>query len=286
MDITLIYVPYDLDEYRVGMGLAPEALKDAGLVECLQAEKIWVKEHLQTPAELGEGSPIERLGRLVAAVSDLVVQAHTQQTLPVILGGDCMSAIGVCGGLQRRLGAYEFGVAWFDAHGDFNTPETTQTGYLGGMPLACICGHGLDRLRRDAGLRRPVDEASVMLLGVRNLDPPEKELLDSSAITCLSPAEVEAGKTEPVSRNHFEDTSGVYLHLDIDVIDPAEAPGVNYLTPNGISAGQAVAAASAIIRHTPLAALTLSAINPALDQEGKTIETGIGLLVDILSLVK
>jgi arginase len=286
MDITLIYVPYDLDEYRVGMGLAPEALKEAALGERLQAEKILVKEHLQTPADLGDGSQMERLGRLVASISDLVVQAHANQTLPVILGGDCMGAIGVCSGLQRCMGAYEFGIAWFDAHGDFNTPDTTLTGYLGGMPLACICGHGLDGLRKDAGLKRPIDESYVMMLGVRNLDPPEKDLLDSTPIVHLSPEEIAAGKTGSVIRNQFENVSGVYLHLDIDAIDPADAPGVNYLTPNGISRQQAVAAAGAIIQHTPLAALTLSAINPALDQEGKTVETGINLLVEILSLIE
>lgn len=235
MDITLIYVPYDLDEHRVGMGLAPEALKDAGLLECLQAEKIFVKQELETPTDLGEGDRLSRLSCLVAAISELVTQAHANDTLPVIIGGDCLSAIGVCSGLQNSLGNRKLGVAWFDAHGDFNTPQTTLTDYLGGMPLACICGHGLDDLRQNAGLAHPVSEAHVLMLGVRNLDPLEEELLDSTPITRLTPTEVNPDKSSEAASHHFRDVSGVYLHLDIDAIDPLEAPGVNYRTPNGVS---------------------------------------------------
>jgi arginase len=284
MDVSLIYVPYDLDEYRVGMGLAPETLKEAGLLERLQAENIWVKEELETPSDLGDGERMERLGYLAKAISDLVLYAHGNQTLPIVIGGDCLSAIGVCSGLRGCMGEKQFGIAWFDAHGDFNTPDTTLSGYLGGMPLASVCGYGLESLRRAAGLIKPVDAAHVMLLAVRNLDAPEKELLESTAITCLSPADLDAGKTEPATSAHFGSVAGVYVHLDIDCVDPYYAPGVSFNTPYGISPQQVVAAVNSIKQHSPLTALTLSAINPALDQEGKTIQTGIELLVEILSL--
>ncbi|MBE0409989.1 MAG: arginase family protein [Anaerolineales bacterium] len=284
MDISLIYVPYDLDEFRAGMGLAPQALKEAGLLERLQSEKIWVKAELETPSDLGGGARLERLGRLEAALADLVVHAQAIHTLPVILGGDCLSAIGVCAGLRRYLGEEEFGIAWFDAHGDFNTPETTLSGYLGGMPLASVCGHGLDRLRWDAGLEKPVDESRVMLLGVHDLDDPEIDLLESSAITCLFPADISTGKVEAATQACFGNVAQVYLHVDIDCIDPHYAPGVSFKSSNGISPQQLTDAASSISNHTSLAALTLAAINPALDQEDKTIQTGIDLLVKVLSL--
>jgi arginase len=284
MDVSLIYVPYDLDEYRVGMGLAPEAMKDAGLLEHLHSEKIWVKEEMEAPANLGEVERMMRLGRLEKAVSELVVHACEKQTLPVIIGGDCLSAIGVCAGLRRCLGQEAFGIAWFDAHGDFNTPETTLSGYLGGMPLASVCGYGLENLRQNAGLETPVDEEHVMILGVRDLDAPEKELLDRTAITCQSPVDLAAGKDRPAASIHFGAVKGVYLHLDIDCLDPQYAPGVSFKTPNGISPQQVVAEVNSIRQYSPLAALTLSAINPALDQEGKTVQTGIDLLIEILSL--
>jgi arginase len=284
MDVSLIYVPYDLDEYRVGMGLAPEAMKEAGLLEHLHSEKIWVIEEMEAPANLGEEERMKRLEKLEKAVSDLVVHACEKQTLPVIIGGDCLSAIGVCAGLLRHLGQEEFGIAWFDAHGDFNTPETTMSGYLGGMPLASVCGYGLENLRQDAGLEKPVDAAHVMLLAVRDLDAPEKELLNSTAITCLSPGDLAAGKTGYAASVHFGSINGVYLHLDIDCLDSQYAPGVSYKTPNGISPQHVVAAVNSIRQYSPLVALTLTAINPALDQEGKTVQTGIDLLVEILSL--
>jgi hypothetical protein len=132
----------------------------------------------------------------------------------------------------------------------------------------------------------PKDSHDFYLFPAENAEhaAPEKELLESTAITCLSPADLDAGKTEPATSAHFGSVAGVYVHLDIDCVDPYYAPGVSFNTPYGISPQQVVAAVNSIKQHSPLTALTLSAINPALDQEGKTIQTGIELLVEILSL--
>jgi arginase len=281
MEITLISVPYAQDEFNRSMGRAPDALKAAGLVERLHAAGIEVRAESAVSLPAGGGERLDRLGRLGSALAEQVVAAQARHTLPVILGGDCLNAIGASAGLRRALGEKDFGVAWFDAHGDFNTPDTTLSGYLPGMPLACACGRGLEGLRAAAGLDRPVNEEHVLMLGVRDLDAPEKALLDSTPVTYLSPAQVEAGLPGAAER-HFRGVAGVYLHLDIDALDLEDAPGVNYPTPGGLSAEAASSAGRAIRRAAPLVALTLAAIDPEKDRDGKTVETGVRLLVEIL----
>jgi arginase len=288
LKITLIYVPYNQDEYRQGMGLGPETLQAAGLVERLKEKDIQVSMERRLPEDLGGETQQERIARIEAALADLVSRSRSAGTLPVIVSGDCLSAIGVCAGLRRSIEAggalsSEFGIAWFDAHGDFNTPETTMSGYLGGMPLACVCGRGLQELRTSSGLERPVRERHVMLLGVRDLDPPEKELLDSTPISALSPLEVRSGKVRQAADEHFQSVYGVYLHLDIDALDPVEAPAVNYLTPGGLTLEEVIEAGRTIGKTSPFLAVTLSALDPSLDAGGRTVETALQLLANLLA---
>ncbi len=283
MDITLISVGYSQDEYEVGMGLGPAALMEAGLAGRLKQRGVRVAAEVSAPVDLGAGERMERLGRLGEAVAGLVREAVERDTLPVVLGGDCLNGVSVAAGLRHVWGEREFGVAWFDAHGDFNTEETTLSGYLPGMPLAAVCGRGLAWLREAVGLNRPVDENQVVMLGVRDLDPPEKDLLDSTPISYLSPDEVRSGRTAVAAGHHFKDVEGVYLHIDIDALDPEIAPGVNYLTPGGLSFENTLSACRAVLEAAPLAALTLAAVNPPKDVEGKTVEMGVRLLVEILA---
>ncbi|MBI4769355.1 MAG: arginase family protein [Chloroflexi bacterium] len=287
MEVALIPVPFAQDEYNVGVGRAPAAFEAAGLLERLREREIRVRAEASPPGEPGGGGRVERLGRLGLGVADLVAGARARGALPVVLGGDCINAIGVVAGLRRALsgnaGQADFGVAWFDAHGDFNTPETTLSGYLGGMPLAASCGHGLEKLREMVGLFQPASEEHVLMLGVRGLDPPEEALLDSTPITYLSPSEVRAGKAPVAAAHHFAGVGGIYLHFDIDALDTAEAPGVHYPAPGGLSSTEALAAARDVLRRAALLALTLSAPDPQLDPQGKSVSTAIKLLVEILA---
>ncbi len=270
MRLTLIPSPFALDQFRQSMGRAPEALLAAGLVAALQSDghAVSVAEH---PLDLGSGSQMDRLGRNSARLAEAVAAARQAGTLPLILGGDCLVAIGVVAGLRRAL-AGDLGIAWFDAHGDFNTPATTLSGYLGGMPLACVCGRGLDELRAAAGLARPVDEAQVALLGVRDLDEPEAALLDTTPVRRFPPADLTRFTAE---------ARPTYLHFDIDALDLALAPGVNYPAPGGLSLSAALAAARQVRAH--LAALALTAVDPEKDEQGQTVQTALALLRGLLS---
>jgi arginase len=270
MRLTLIPSPFYLDQHRKSMGRAPETLLAAGLVGLLENDghSVVVAER---DVNLGEGDRLTLMGRNLAILAEMVANAQQAGRLPVILGGDCTLAIGVVAGLRRVL-TEDFGIAWFDAHGDFNTPDTTLSSFLGGMPLACCCGRGLETLRAAAGLTQPVNEAYVSLLGVRDLDPPEKALLDTTPVRRYSPEEL---------ANFRAEARPTYLHFDIDVLDPAYAPGVNYLTPNGLTPEAALAAARPIRPH--LAALSLTAVDPEIDaakaaEQGQTVQTALALL--------
>jgi arginase len=283
MKISLICVPYDLEKYGAGMGAAPEAMLASGLVEQFEAQGIEVVAQDEAPKDLGEGDGLMRIARLGRAIAEMTSAAIARDSLPVILGGGCLVSLGVNAGLQRAHADKKMGIAWFDAHGDFNTPEISHSGYYGGMPLAATCGFGLEELRTEIGLASPIDPNYVIMLGVRDLDHKEKVLLDSTPISYLSPAEVANGRASVAAGYHFQDVDGVYLHLDIDALDLAEAPGVTYPSPGGISSVQVIEAAKTVQETAPLVALSLTAIDVAQDVEGQTVSLGIKLLTEILS---
>lgn len=285
MNITLISVPFDQDVFNVRCGKSPQLLKDAGLIERLEERGVHVRAETSVALDLGDGDQLQRLGRLGRSLADLVFEARERDTLPVVLGGDCINAIGVNAGLRRTLGESEFGVAWFDAHGDFNTPATTLSGYLGGMPLAASCGRGLDDLRESIGLTRPLNEEYIVMLGIRDLDAPEKELLDSTPISYLSPAEVAVGRTSTAAQFHFQNVQGFSLHFDLDALDPRQAPGLAYPTPEGMSIESTLGAMKALRQVAPLLAFTFSAMEPDKDIEGRTLETSLFVLTEMLAMV-
>jgi len=282
LKVSLISVPYDQVELGRGVGLAPSIVFQAGLLARLQA--VGIETVLQTAlqGEIPPGDPASRFGVLAGRVAQQVAQACREGALPVILGGDCMAGVGAAAGLQRAFGAKPFGIAWMDAHGDFNTPEISLSGFIPGMPLACICGHGLDALRTAAALT-PVDPAAVIMLGVRDLDPAEKDLLDSTPISYLDPAEVQAGRTQTAAGYHFQNVERVYLHLDIDALDPAFAPGVDFPSQDGITPEDAVTAGRAVQQAAPLAALSVTAFNPEKDVDGKMAALVVELIAEILA---
>jgi arginase len=268
MNLTLIPSPFSLEQHR-SMGLAPETLLANGLNEALEHDghTVTVVSH---DLELGEGTVLERIGRNCDILAGHVAAAKQANSLPVILGGDCLVSIGAVAGL-RRARTEEFGIAWFDAHGDFNTPETTMSGYLGGMALACCCGRGLELLRERSGLEKTVDEAKVVMLGVRDLDGPEKALLDTTPVRIF---DVQA------TPEFVADERPTYLHFDIDSMDPSLAPGVSFLTPNGLSLESALAAARKVTPH--LAAFSLTAVDPERDRDGRTVKMAIEVVQGVL----
>jgi arginase len=199
----VIQLPYHLDEYLPGLDVP---LRPAEVVT----------------AELPAGDVWERLATLYALAGQAVADAAASGAGPVaVVSGDCLAALGTVAGLQRA--GTDAGIVWFDAHGDVQTLETTTSGYLAGLALRLLTGYRPELIAARLGLR-PVPEPRVILAGARDLDPPEVTYLATAGIRCrevadLRPAELPGGP--------------LYVHLDLDVIDAPEVPGLRFPAPGG-----------------------------------------------------
>jgi len=276
MNITIIGVPYDLDQPYIGKGKAPDALLDHGLVQRLGAlgHTTVLAEMIDLPDS--DEPTVTRIGQLMAKVGYEVARSRAAGFFPLIIGGDCLVALGALAGLLDPLNT---AVVWVDAHGDFNTPETTISGYLGGMPLACAVGRGLSDLRKQCKLTTPVPERNLVMLGVRDLDVAEEQQLLASSVALVRGSELER---DPAALDRTLQTLShlpqLYLHVDIDVLDPVEAPGVDYPVAGGLS----LAALSHIVEHTVglgnIAALAITAVNPEKDIDERTVSAALAVI--------
>lgn len=278
MNISIIGVPYDLDQQRVDKGLAPETLLQLGLVEKLAAQGAKVETHM-LEVTLPEGTVEQRIGTMLGALAHAVAAARNQGSMPLILGGDCLTALGTLAGLGDPE---HTGVAWIDAHGDFNTPQSTLSGYLGGMPLACAVGRGLPELRAAAGLE-PIQERTIAMIGVRDLDAPEMALLQDSEVTMISAMDLSQREGEiDGAFGLLRRTGQLYLHVDIDVLNNSEAPGVDYPAPGGLSLETLHTVVERVAGLPNLAAVALTAVNPKKDVEDRTALAAIRVIEHIM----
>jgi arginase len=186
----------------------------------------------------GAGGPLAGIAAVNERIARFTADAVTSGARPVCVSGDCCAAIGAITGLQRA--GLSPRVLWLDAHGDFNTPDTTPTGFLGGMPLAMLTGRGdvtiLDRLRT-----RVVRDDAVILCDARDLDSLERDALAASRVTHL---------TSLADLDALDFGSGpIHLHLDPDVVDGPEVPAMSHATPDGPSASSVIAALSRLERN-------------------------------------
>jgi arginase len=276
MNVTIIGVPYSLDQAYQGMGKAPDALLDAGLVQRLEAlgYTTILAEMIDIPPS--DEPRLDRLGHLLVRLGYEVARARAAGFFPLVLGGDCLTSLGTLAGL---LTPEETGIAWFDAHGDFNTPEISISGYLGGMALACAVGRGLDQLRAAAKLMDPIAERNVVLLGARDLDPLEEHALLASSVMLVRSESFAGDRSELDHAIHALGTlPQLYLHVDIDVLDPSEAPGISYPAAGGLRIGQLQEAVREVASLGNLAAFALTAVDPEKDVDGRTVAAALQVI--------
>lgn len=227
-------------------------------------------------AEIGAAVDLSRrLGQLLRSLA-------ASDTLPIVLSGNCNSCIGTL----SALGQKDLGILWFDAHGDFNTPETTLSGYLDGMALAMASGHCWRALLATVPGFSPVPESRIVLLGLRDANDKEAELLRRSAVTIL-PAETwkscpSLSFLEAALKGLRRNRAGkLYLHFDMDVLDCGAAKANAFSTPGGLSLSTALDSIRIIKDRFPLAACCLSAYDPAYDREDAVLNAALGILEEI-----
>jgi arginase len=224
------------------------------------------------------------------------VREAAEEGLPVVLGGDCNVSLGVVAGLPAGGGC-----VWFDAHGDFNTPETSPKGSPDGRSLAIACGLCHQEIWQVIG-GQPLAEEHVALVGSRDLDPGEQQLLADSRVQVVSaqrlgseapdevlaPAFAAIAGRGPGRRNRSGGSGGVkqvFIHVDVDVLDPTVAPAVDYPSPGGLEPDELIDALRAVGDRFRVSAVTLTAFDPTRDDpDGRTLGQALELLRELVAV--
>lgn len=253
MKTHFILTPFFLDQSLPGLELL--------------VQSDWVINKPRLP----DGAPQIRMSALYEQLAELVLSSIREEELPVSVAGDCCTSIGVLAGLQRA--GIDPTLIWFDAHGDFNTWETTPSGFLGGMPLAMLVGRGDQTIMQQVGVK-PLLEANVILSDGRDLDPGEREALaDSNVVHLQETADL---------LDYGLPTGQIWVHFDTDVIDAGEAPAMNYPVGNGPSEVELRRIFSFLAGTGKICAVSMSTWNPELDQYGHSRVVSMGLLSDLI----
>jgi len=285
MKISLIQVPYDLGEEQVGMGKGPIRYIQAGADRKLLDRGFEVKVETVKRDIPTENDMLKKIANINANLAKSVKNAIDENYFPLVLGGNCNNILGILGGVASS----KIGIIYFDAHGDYNTPKISISGFFDGMPLAIATGQCYPDLLTQIGNIGPIPEAYTMHVGARDLDPKERELLENSEVQLLENSELKkdtqmSALSSALTKLQSE-VNEVYLHIDIDVIDPQEAPGVNYRTPNGLSLDEMEKATLMIAEKFRIRAAALTAYNPDNEEDDKTLQTGLHLLTTIATAV-
>jgi arginase len=274
--LTIFQVPYDSGHHAERMGRGPLHLVDGGLARRLrdgghdvELTSIVLDGFL---TEVGSAVAIQR--RLALAVAD----ARRAGRLPVVLSGNCNTAVGTLAG----VGTATTGVVWFDAHGDFNTPETSPTGFFDGMALAVACGHCWRVATATVPGFAPLPERNVLMVGVRDLDPLEEKRLAASDVARLAAADLRRDGMEPVESWRLSArVAGIerlYLHVDLDVLDPSQVRANPYAAAGGLTVDELLGVAATVLKELDVAAVAITSYDPACDREDRVPEVTARLI--------
>lgn len=273
MQLTLIAVPYDSGRLLERTGAGPRHLLSRGLPDRLREAghdleviEILLPEGFHTEVTAG----VALMGRVAEAAS----AARAVGRLPVVLSGNC----GVALGTVSALGTGSTGVLWFDAHGDLNTPDTSPTGFFDGMGYAMLLGYGWQGLAAKVPGFAPLPVGHAALVAARDLDPGEEALISESRLLGVSVEELRHGHGREALAELCRRVGRVYIHVDLDVLDP-DVLRANYLpTPGGLESGEVVDAAAAALALTELGAIGIASYDPTEDER----DPGVDLVTEIL----
>ena len=286
--IRIIGVPVDLGQKQRGVDLGPGALRYADISARLAGLGYEVEDvgNIQVPVrDVLTGERDQNYLPSILKVCELLYQAGRkaieEDCIPIFMGGDHSLAIGSIGGVTHHQAA---GVIWIDAHGDFNTHETTLTGNIHGMCLASLLGLGPNGLV-DVGRRgAKLQPADVVMIGIRELDPQEKLRLRSSGIAVYTMRDIDERGIGQVAREalaKLSRLSRLHVSLDLDGLDPIEVPGVGTTSPGGLTYREAQLLMEIIADTGQVTSLDIVEINPILDYRNKTAQVAVELAASL-----
>ncbi|HKZ30955.1 MAG TPA: arginase [Vicinamibacteria bacterium] len=294
--VTLIGVPLDLGAGRRGVDMGPSALRVADVDAKIAALGYEVDDWGDLPVKIretqGPGDPrlkyLKEILEVCGRLRDRVGEAVAGGSMPVVLGGDHSVAMGTIAGLARHFNGRreKLGLIWFDAHADANTPETSPSGNIHGMPLAAVLGHGAESLVNLAGFLPMVEASRAALVGIRDVDPAERATVKSSGIGAFTMRDVDERGMRSVMEEAIKrattGTAGVHVSFDLDGIDPDFAPGVGTPSPGGLSYREAHLAMEMLADTGRVVCAELVEVNPILDQRNGTAALAVELLCSLL----
>jgi len=283
--VHIVGAPLDLGQTVRGTDVGPAALRYAGLVARIRELGLSVTDYgnVESPqaAHLAGQDVVPAIADVCCRLRDQVEQSVRSGAVALTLGGDHSVAIGSVAG---AMAAGPTGLVWIDAHGDFNTPDTSPSGNVHGMPLAVLMGRGDPRL---LAVCRGLEMApeNVAIVGVRDLDRREREELRSAGVAVYTMRDIDERGMGRVAREALARVRGpgrVHVSLDIDALDPAEAPGTATVVPGGLGYREAHLLLEVIADERLLRSMDVVEVNPMLDVRNRTAQTAVELVVSAL----
>lgn len=283
---AIIGAALDLGAGRRGVDMGPSAIRYAGLDQRLRQLGIEPEDLGNVEAAVAEaiaaGNPqarfLDQIKESCERIARAVARAIGEGTTPVVLGGDHSIALGTIGGLASALGPGA--VLWFDAHGDLNTPATSPSGNVHGMPLGAALGRDPAAFSSDEWPLPALDLERVVLVGVRSLDEGERAYVNETGLSVHTMSELDRRGIEPVMREALERVEGapfVHVSLDMDVVDPDVAPGVGTRVRGGLSYREAHLALELVAESGLMRSLEIVEVNPILDRGNETAALAVEL---------
>ncbi len=283
---AIIGAALDLGAGRRGVDMGPSAIRYADLDDRLRELGIecadWGNVDTVVAEATASGSPqarfLDQIKETCERIARSVARAAEEGRTPVVLGGDHSIALGTLGGLASVHGPGA--VLWFDAHGDLNTPETSPSGNVHGMPLGAALGRDPESFASDAWPLPALDPARVVLIGVRSLDDGERAFVRESGIAVHTMSELDRRGIEPAVREALERVEGapfVHVSLDMDVVDPDVAPGVGTPVRGGLSYREAHLALELVAESGLMSSFEIVEVNPILDRGNETAALAVEL---------
>jgi arginase len=292
MQIDVTNVHLDLGAGRRGTDMGPSAMHVAGLVPGLRelghtvhdVHALTIRSFEAMPHGDAHARFLDEITAVTSSLADRVEATVHAGRFPLVLGGDHSQAIGTVSGLSRALRAHgrRLGVLWVDAHTDMNTPDTTPSGNVHGMPLAVLLGRGPDALTALAGGGPAVRPEDVVVFGARSVDPGETHLVRELGVRVYTMSEIDDRGVGACAREAIahvtRETDGLHLSFDLDGVDPADAPGVGTPVPGGLSVRESHLVCELAARSGRLCGLEMVELNPTFDVQNQTGRLAVWLI--------
>jgi arginase len=294
--VKIIGVPMDLGAGRRGVDMGPSAIRVAGLNQAIAFQGFEVADagnvHVHPPESMTATNPRAHYLKEIAEASEELAQmveaALEEGTIPVVLGGDHSIAVGSVAGVAsyyQKLGQ-KIGIVWLDAHSDVNTPDSSPSGNIHGMPLAALLGRGAKELTHIAGFAPKVLPENTVIIGARSVDPGERKLLRELNIRVITMSELDERGMATVMKEAVEiasnDTVGFHVTMDMDFIDPFYAPGVGTPERGGATYRESHLAMEKLADSGKVLSVEITEVNPLFDTSNQTATLAVELILSAL----